>query len=294
MSPTATTTADQRLRLHGSAVVEDRDTEVVVFLADSGGGSVLRGVPALMFRSLYARFGTDAFTADTAAQDGSAGGAEQWLSTLGAMVERNILVSAAAPRGSTAAPKLLRVLSRMGSADTERLGELLCPHTNVEVVEEESWTGEGAPGDQLAVRLDLLLDVSGDLVFAREQTAAGRPSLLARVYGASVELGPWTIPRRTPCFECYWLRLQSGRETAVPQSLLRPVLSEPKRSGRTLEVESALILLAGEIGKAATGSPPVSLGQVVRQDLRTLETVKHKVVRVPTCATCATAGRERS
>lgn len=290
MTETAAASIDSRLRLRDSAMTEDRDGEIAVYLHDLGGGSVLRGVPALMFRSVHGRFGTTAFTVGAAAEDERAGDIEKWRSVLAALTDRGILVSEATKRGTVSAPERLLVQVDGSTADAARLAELVSSASSVDVVADGA-AGESSPATKVAVRLDHRLDTVGVLAFAREQATGRTQSLTVRTYGDNVELGPWTVPGRTPCFECYWSRLQAGRDRTPPRPFLQAAPPTPRETVRTIAAEAAITLVASEIIKAAAGAPPVTMGQVVRLELATLELVKHKVVSVPVCPTCAAAFR---
>ncbi|GAB1690087.1 TOMM precursor leader peptide-binding protein [Krasilnikovia sp. M28-CT-15] len=280
MTTTEDTPPTSLLRLRDGVAVEDRDGEVAVYLADLGGGSMLRGVPALMFSSLYRRFGAEAFTVRDAVEDGRSGDPETWRRVLSALTNRGILISGERQRGTVSAPERMRVHLDGSDADAARLAALVASTPTVELVEESV--------ADIAVRLDDRLDIAGALAFARRQASLRRQSLTVRVYGANAELGPWTVPGRTPCFECYWARLQAGRETRPPESLLgSEATPAPQGAARPLAAEASLTLLASEVGKAAAGAPPVTLGQVVRLELGALEIVKHRVISVPACPTCA-------
>ncbi|GLZ77489.1 hypothetical protein Afil01_22960 [Actinorhabdospora filicis] len=286
MAEPVTALPHSRLRLRDTAVVDDRDGEVAVYLHDLGGGSVLRGVPALMFRSVQRRFGPEWFTVTAAVGDDLAGDTQMWTNVLTALTERGILVTGGDERGTVPAPELLRVQVTADAEDIERLAGLTAAATNVELV---SGPPHGThPTADLAVLFDRGAGAEDALAFARRQAEAGRQSLTVRVYGENLELGPWTVPGRTPCFECYWSRLQAGRERTPPQSFLHGYALPATPS---MAAEAALVFVAGEIAKAAAGKPPVTMGQVLRLELAALELVKHKVVSAPRCPTCATAFR---
>jgi bacteriocin biosynthesis cyclodehydratase domain-containing protein len=281
MTSVIDTSASALLRLRAGTVVEQRTGEVAIYLPDLGGGSVLRGIPALMFSSVYRRFASEPFTVDQAAADLAAGNGDTWRRVLSALKDRAILTSESTARGSVSAPTSLRIFLQGSDADATRMAALVAALPNVQITDDD--------GANLAVRVDDQLDTSGSLEFARNQAQRGRQSLTVRIYGHNVELGPWTIPRRTPCFDCYWQRLQAGREQEPPGSLVgagKPRKSQNDRP-RSLAAQAAMILLASEIGKAATGAPPVALGQVVQLELTSLEIVKHRVIAVPACPTCA-------
>lgn len=291
MTETVSAQPERDLKLRDTAVVDERAGEVAIYLHDLGGGSVLRGVPALMFRSLHSRFGASAFTVVAAAEDRQAGDTEKWRGVLTALTDRGILVTAARKRGSVSAPERLIVEVNAEARLVSRLTELVAAMSNVEI-RAGADDDMSSPATRIGVWLDTNLSTAEVRAFAKAQAALGRQSVTVRLYGDNIELGPWTVPGRTPCFECYWVRLQAGRDRTPPEEFWRSAVGpEPQQSTGTLAAEAALPLLATEIAKAAAGAPPVTMGQVARLELSTLQLVKHKVVNTPACPTCAVAYR---
>jgi ribosomal protein S12 methylthiotransferase accessory factor len=128
----------------------------------------------------------------------------------------------------------------------------------------------------------------------------GVPSLHAHVEGLDAVLGPFVVPGETACWNCYRLRrlgnaddpgsaykVQRGVEGATFTPRAHPhLLPMPDLLGNLLALESLKIISHYNQSQLA--------GRVLVQNLVTLVTSVHSVVRLPWCEVCGGASVRRT
>ena len=141
---------------------------------------------------------------------------------------------------------------------------------------------------------DLIVAVSDDYLHDglaetnAEALASGRPWLLLKPTGSILWFGPLFRPGHTACWECLAQRLRGHREVEAFLQSVRPCAAQAATmSGRAAPgADVALDLAVLEVAKAlATDSDTVNrmLDAVVTLDRHTLTTVRHTLIRRPTC-----------
>lgn len=147
---------------------------------------------------------------------------------------------------------------------------------------------------------DLIVAVSDDYLHDglaetnAEALASGRPWLLLKPTGSILWFGPLFRPGHTACWECLAQRLRGHREVEAFLQSVRPCAAQAATmSGRAAPgADVALDLAVLEVAKAlATDSDTVNrmLDAVVTLDRHTLTTVRHTLIRRPTCPSCGAA-----
>jgi len=137
---------------------------------------------------------------------------------------------------------------------------------------------------------------------ARLTHSAGLRSLTALVDGLDAVVGPAVIPGRTGCWNCFRLRSLAHAE---PLGETREFQAALLRQSRPSQVQHTYLrpmlpllghLTALEALKILSGYTPSKLfGNVIVQDLVTLQTSTHKLIRMPWCDVCggaAAGGKE--
>ena len=134
---------------------------------------------------------------------------------------------------------------------------------------------------------------------ARYGHAAGRTSLYGHIEGLDAVLGPGVVPGQTACWDCCRLRLLANAdqpETAHDLQAALLAASPPARDRTYLAPMAATLghLMALEAVKIVADYTRSGLiGRLRTQNLVTLESEQHRVIRMPWCETCggAAAGR---
>ena len=134
---------------------------------------------------------------------------------------------------------------------------------------------------------------------ARFTHGARLPSLSGCLENIYAKVGPLVIPGETACWNCCRLReLANSAQPEADQALQDALLSQrPKPRRRTYlgPMPNALgTLLSLESLKLLTGYVPTTLaGSLLVQNLVTLKTSFHRVIRVPWCEVCGGANDGR-
>ncbi len=142
------------------------------------------------------------------------------------------------------------------------------------------------PGDDLLV-LEAL---------SRSAHAAQLVSLTGHLDGMDAIVGPAVIPGQTACWNCTRLRLLANSDHPSDAHALHQALlsARPAARARTYLAPMAGLLgnlLALEAVRIITRFTPSRLvGRLVVQNLDSLETTSHAVVRMPWCDVCGGAG----
>ncbi|MGK4000900.1 TOMM precursor leader peptide-binding protein [Sorangium sp. So ce1024] len=104
-------------------------------------------------------------------------------------------------------------------------------------------------------------------------------SLFARLAGTTALLGPLVVPGKTACRVC------AAVEALNPQLAPRAPAASPPQAGAMAQMLGHLAAM--EALKVLTAYTPSRLaGRVLIQDLATLETSYHTLVRLPWCGVC--------
>jgi ribosomal protein S12 methylthiotransferase accessory factor len=130
-----------------------------------------------------------------------------------------------------------------------------------------------------------------------ESHRAGLVSLACTLDGVEAVLGPAVAPHETPCWNCARLRqvgaAQDARKAhAIQKALLESELA--RRRSTTLPAMGTTLghLAALEAIKILSGYTPSRLfGHVFVQNLVTLESSYHKIIRMPWCGLCGGASQ---
>jgi bacteriocin biosynthesis cyclodehydratase domain-containing protein len=263
-------------------------------------GSTLRGLAAEMARSLLAMAGP-AGRVPVSLFDRAPLGlpAHRWLAFAEQLTERGIL--GADQLDGHASRETGTILLCTGGDFGDRAAGALS-ELGIDTVSAD------VSGLDVAIRQDvclaLLADDSYDVrLHRRMNTLAvshGVPALYLRVMPALVEIGPFVLPGESPCFECYWQRLQApllagGRADWVVESPFTVF----REAGPMTEIVWRLgtQLLATEVARITVPGvgTPTTIGTVVRFDPDALTIRHHRVLEVPGCPSCrlAPAGRGR-
>jgi oxazoline/thiazoline synthase len=125
----------------------------------------------------------------------------------------------------------------------------------------------------------------------REQIAAGKPWLLAKLTGTGVWLGPIFRPHQTGCWECLVQRLRTNRvvEGFLMEQSGADQPFETSRGWLPTTLNAAANLAATEVAKWLAGRAPEALdGALVTLNTVTLATERHVLTRRPQCPACGT------
>ena len=148
----------------------------------------------------------------------------------------------------------------------------------------------------------LLVALAGDdlrslRATARFGHAAGVTSLYGHIEGLDAVLGPGVVPGETACWDCCRLRLLAHADPPEAAHDLQDALlaaSPPARERTYLAPMAATLghLMALEAVKMVADYTRSGLvGRLRTQNLVTLESEQHKVIRMPWCETCGGAAR---
>ena len=257
-------------------------------------GSTLRGVAAEMARALLAMAGP-AGRVPVSLFDRAPLGlpAPRWLAFAEQLTERGIL--GADQLDGHASREAGAVLLCTGGDVGERAAGSLA-ELGIETVPAD--VSELDVAIRQDVRLVLLADDTYDVrLHRRVNTLAvshGVPALYLRIMPALVELGPFVLPGESPCFECYWQRLQAPLLAEGPAGWVAesPFTVFPEVGPMTEAVRRLGIqLLATEVTRITVpgAGTPNTIGTVVRFDPDALTLRHHRVLEVPGCASCRLA-----
>ena len=180
----------------------------------------------------------------------------------------------------------------------ERLRETApwCRITTSSISEAEALFRE--PSDS---RWDLMIgtmlpeDLAGRLRWARIAHEAKLVSLFASCTGLEAHVGPLVVPGETPCWNCCRLRMLANAEHAFAAHKLQHVFTTTKRKTSPKAMPASMALLCGhllslEALKIVSGyAKSHLLGQLLVQNLVTLQTSLHKVIAMPWCEICGGA-----
>jgi ribosomal protein S12 methylthiotransferase accessory factor len=131
---------------------------------------------------------------------------------------------------------------------------------------------------------------------ARFCNSARLISLSGALENIYAKVGPLVVPRQTACWNCCRLReLVNSPQSEIDEALHAALISNRPKSRRRSylgPMSDALgALLSLESLKFLTGYVPSTLvGHLLVQNLVTLETSLHKVIRVPGCQVCGNSG----
>lgn len=257
-------------------------------------GSTLRGLAAEMARALLAMAGP-AGRIPVSLFDRAPLGlpAHRWLAFAEQLTERGILgadqpdVHASGETGAI----LLCTGGDVGEQTAGALSEL-----GIDTVPADVSDLDAAIRQDL--RLVLLADDSYDVrLHRRVNTLAvsrGLPTLYLRIMPALVEIGPFVLPGESPCFECYWQRLQAPLLAEGPAGW---VAESPFTVFRDVGPMTEIVwrlgtqLLATEVTRITVSGvgTPTTIGTVVRFDPDALTLHHHRVLEVPGCPSCRLA-----
>lgn len=153
-----------------------------------------------------------------------------------------------------------------------------------------------AAGLRVAPEADVNLVITQDYLseglaeINRRHLASGSPWLLAKVTGTELWLGPW-FHADGACWACLAERLRENRQLerylVDNQADHLGPLAEPALAS-TIDAGASLVAAELQTIIAAGRSPRVD-GQIITLDLRSLETVRHAVIRQPHCPACSGA-----
>lgn len=146
----------------------------------------------------------------------------------------------------------------------------------------------------------LLAATAGDnlrvlMAAARRAHALGLPSLYGALDGLEARIGPVVVPAETACWNCCRLRLlgNAAQPEAAHELQAALLAASPPPRARTYLAPMAALLgqgLALEALTLLTGYTPSTLtGRLRTQNLVTLETGLHQVIRMPWCDVCGGA-----
>ena len=130
---------------------------------------------------------------------------------------------------------------------------------------------------------------------ARYGHASGRTSLYGHIEGLDAVLGPGVVPGQTACWDCCRLRLLANAgqpETAHDLQAALLAAAPPPREHTYLAPMAAMLghLMALEAVKiVADYTQSALIGRLRVQNLVSLESEQHKVIRMPWCETCGGA-----
>jgi bacteriocin biosynthesis cyclodehydratase domain-containing protein len=257
-------------------------------------GSTLRGLAAEMARALLAMAGPTGRVPASVFDHAPLGlPAHRWLAFAEQLTERGIL--GADQPDAHASPEAGKILlctdGDFGKQAADALSELGIDTVPAAVSELDMAIRQD-------VRLVLLADDSYDVRLHRRlntlAVSRGVPALYLRIMPALVEMGPFVLPGESPCFECYWQRLQApllaeGPAEWVAESPftvfrdIGPMAEVIRRLGIQLLATEVLRITVPEAGT------PTTIGTVVRFDPDALTLRHHRVLEVPGCASCRLA-----
>ncbi|MEU9337685.1 TOMM precursor leader peptide-binding protein [Streptomyces sp. NPDC048290] len=125
---------------------------------------------------------------------------------------------------------------------------------------------------------------------------AGRTVLPSWSYGRRAVVGPAMSERSTGCWACAALRLGAGDRAADAAGLWRSLaLDLPADGDRPTGPLAAMLgnLLGYEVFKTATGAlPPETAGQLIVQDMESLDVTAEPLLPHPRCPFCAESAED--
>jgi bacteriocin biosynthesis cyclodehydratase domain-containing protein len=257
-------------------------------------GSTLRGLTAEMARSLLAMAGPGGRVPVSLFDRAPLGlPARRWLAFAEQLTKRGILGTDQpdGPASHEAGRILLCADGDFGDRAAGALSEL-----GIDTVSAEASGLDAAIRQD--VRLALLADDSYDVrLHRRMNTLAvshGVPALYLRIMPALVEIGPLVLPGESPCFECYWQRLQAPLLAEGPAGwVAESAFTVFREAGPMTEMvwRLGIQLLATEVTRITVpgAGTPTTIGTVVRFDPDALTLRHHRVLEVPGCPSCRLA-----
>jgi ribosomal protein S12 methylthiotransferase accessory factor len=125
---------------------------------------------------------------------------------------------------------------------------------------------------------------------------ARRPWLLVKPFGVRAWIGPLFVPGETGCWECLAQRLRGHRRIAdyIERRKRLATAVAPPRAELPGTIGAALHLAATQLAGYLAGNTGSIVGAVLSLDAKSLELVRHKLVRWPQCPTCGVPSRSRT
>ena len=168
------------------------------------------------------------------------------------------------------------------------------PHLTLTITEPPDWS-DSAAITRLFDRYGAIIHISDQPMLARARLlnqhalASQKLFIQAVVIDDQAWIGPLVLDRAQGCWECAWQRLQAN--IALPQRNLYSWIDQPDRvasrylAGPTVGVIANV--LAFEIFKQLTETGHVETqGQMIRIDLETLDSRRHRFLPHPLCEAC--------
>lgn len=146
--------------------------------------------------------------------------------------------------------------------------------------------------DQLLIVSQIPVDPHAALVLNRLAHALDIPMLWGAIDGPALFVGPFTLPGKAACFECFETRVMMNLRESAAYQRYKAALAEGLMKAAPLPVEAALQhVLAGHMAMEAvnyltTGSA-FCIGKALCLYLPTMEFTYNDVLRLPNCPSCA-------
>lgn len=115
-----------------------------------------------------------------------------------------------------------------------------------------------------------------------------------RVNGFELSIGPSIIPRKTPCYKCFQLRLLSNIDDVNEHKILENYSRNGKLRSGALTITPGVEITALEVIKAITFfMEPSTYAHFFTLNLLTLEARLHPILKLPRCPHCGRATQAR-
>lgn len=279
--------------------VYDNGDQISILWKLKGTGTLLRGYSAFLFKIIWGKFQSNSFDLNNLILIDSSINEEEWEAFINVLLKKNVLEEYRHRNEMEIHIHKRKKIYLYGyeSLSTEIINkvkkylklenESIFQNT-IFKYKQINWSDEEIP--DLYIYLDSGLNIEQIRKQNKIASQKNVPFLSFRLFGAKLELGPLSIPGDTPCFECYWIRLQSKEnQVNIPDWLFQSFNSDEKELEKSIYENSLMVigteLLSLEVYKVLT-SVPTTIGKILVFDVEKLNLQYGSLIEVSSCHVC--------